>query len=129
MKKTFNLETVLTVTTDRLLTEMDSLYSILGWMTNDKPYTSQIPRFMDECKPWLIRWFPELGKVDVLELDEKIKTLGGKDGCRQWVAGLDLPKNYEIGKIPADDHVVKNAYDELVEQRGTDEGIVVVDHE
>ena len=51
-----------------------------------------------------------------------------------WLAELkmmfsDIKDEYEIGQIPRDDHEVKHPYDELVEMRGSDEGILLVDEE
>ena len=68
--KRFSLRTVLTVTTGRLLTAptedggngIGDLYEILGWITMESsPNTHQLGRFADECKPYLFRFFPELG--------------------------------------------------------------------
>ena len=38
-----------------------------------------------------------------------------------------LKLEYEVGQIPQDDHTVIAPYDELVQIRGSDEGVVVVD--
>jgi len=149
--KTFPLGTVLTVTTGRLLTTasgkdgdngIGSLYEILGHMTDDSPYTTQLGRFSDECKPWLLRWFPELAEASnhleessgANSLDYAIKCVKAsgndvKHAISNWlelcIADWGMKREYEIGKIPKDDHVIKNVYDELVENRGTDEGIII----
>lgn len=138
--KRFSVRTILTCTTGRLLTETDAehdgngigwLYELLGWMTNDSPFTHQLGRFSDECKPWLLRWFPELAKAEALlpALDDAIDKLGGERGCQFWIDSITLPKHYDVPRIPRDDHEHKNPYDELVAMRGTDEGIVIVDAE
>lgn len=139
--QTFTLRTVLTVTTGRLLTESEGprdngigrMYKLLGWMTSDEPFTHQLGRFSEECKPWLLRWFPELAAADELldEMDVQIETHGAEIGIKAWVDRLlathkGIQRTYDVPKIPRDDHIVKNAYDELVEMRGTDEGIIVV---
>lgn len=139
--KPFPLRVVLTVTTDRLLTKsrgdrdngIEDLYEILGWMTNDSPFTHQLPRFSQECKPWLLQWFPELGIVneDLGELDELLVELGGEFAVEAWIAKLqlmhpELHGEYNILRIPMDDHERKNPYDELVADCGTDEGIVLI---
>ncbi len=127
----FPLRVVLTVTTGRLLTEgsgpddngIGDLYEILGHMTGDSPFTHQLPRFGDECKPWLLRWYPELKTVVVPEFESPIDV-------DAWVKTLDgdarYRSTYAIGQIPRDDHDVKHPYDELVAMRGTDEGIIIV---
>lgn len=130
----FPLCTVLTVTTKRLLTKrrgpddngIGDLYDILTHMTNDSVCTPQLGRFSDECRPWLLRWFPELVPVlgSLRSLDEWVSKA-------PWLAELrmmfpDIKGEYEIGQIPPDDHEVKDHYDEFVEMRGTDEGVVLL---
>lgn len=134
--KRFELRVLLTVTTHRLLTkskgERDNgirdLYELLGWVTRDEPFTHQLPRFAEECGPWLLRWFPELANADALLplLDEAIRKLGPERGCEFWLDGLTFERFYDVPRIPADDHERKHPYDELVAMRGTDEGVVVV---
>ena len=140
--KRFPLRVVLTCTTGRLLTEgkgdrdngIGDLYELLGWMTSDSPFTHQLPRFNDECKPWLLRWFPELthasdalDRLDLL-LDQGEPRIAIEAWLEHLLLGMPgvLKADYDVPKIPADDHVRKNAFDELVEMRGTDEGIVLV---
>lgn len=135
--KRFPLRTLLSVTTGRLLTKptkdgngIGDLYKILGWMTNDSPFTHQLPRFMVECKPWLLRWFPELEQASN-ELDwlgKNIKQHGPEAGCETWLGGFAgiMQAEYDVPRIPADDHETKDPVDELVSMRGTDEGVVVV---
>jgi hypothetical protein len=89
--KAFPLGVLLTATTGRLLTtprgERDNgigdLYELLGWMTNDQPFTHQLGRFGEECKPWLLRWFPELADVEanVTEFCDALKQVDVADGC------------------------------------------------
>ena len=139
MKKTFPLSVVLTVTTGRLLTEPKSendngigeLYEILNHMTQDNLFTHQLPRASEECAPWLLRWFPELkeaGSDEAMKmLDDAIASGGSING---WLAGVahrfSLKSEYEIEPIPRDDHEQINPYDELVQMRGSDEGIVII---
>lgn len=142
--KTFELRTLLTVTTGRLLTQgkgprdngIRHLYEILGWMTHDEP-THQLGRFSEECRQWLLRWFPELAKADkqLSELDRAIECAKAaakplEHAIDNWlqlcVTDWGMKAEYDVGRIPADDHDVKNACDELVAMRGTDEGIILV---
>jgi hypothetical protein len=129
--KQFHLRTILTIATGRLLTKpqgerdngIGDLYEILGWMTDDSPFTHQLGRFAEECKPWLLRWFPDLQAVGdsvVQQLDER----SDKVGFEKLIAAIIPDEIRDVPKIPRDDHVVKNPIDELVEMRGTDEGIV-----
>jgi hypothetical protein len=142
--KTFPLRVLLTVTTGRLLTQprngsngIEDLYEILGWMTNDSPMTHQLPRFGDECKPWLLKWFPELAPCSVAGSIESLRRWISKDrtpdrqeGVKMWIAELKtmfpaIKDNYEVPKIPAESHAVKNPISELLEMRGG-EGVVAL---
>ncbi len=144
--KTFYLGTLLTVVTGRLLTSskdsnsngIGDLYQLLGWMTDDEPFTHQLGRFSKECEPWLLRWFPDLAKandhLDRLDfLLKSAKENGGKLEyvVSDWVARCStdwgMKDKYEVPKIPRDDHEHKDPYDELVAMRGTDEEVVIID--
>ena len=129
--KTISTLAVVSVTTGRLLTRpkegekgngIEQMYELLGWMTEDSPFTHQLPRFAEECKPWLLRWFPELQEItDQIEL--KCDA-----GCVQEAQNAIISRfgpTMEIGRIPRDDHEIKDPYDELVIMRGSDEGIVI----
>ena len=130
--KEFSVLAILSVTTGRLLTRPKSpddgngigqVYELLGWMTDDEQFTHQLPRFSEECKPWLERWFPDIAAAT----DEVVAECeaGRVDKlCSDMVARFGETRN--VGKIPRDDHDVIPAYDELVAMRGTDEGIVVL---
>ncbi len=142
MTKRFALRTVLTVTTGRLLTESDAkhtgngidhLYELLNWMTADNLTTHQLGRAAEECKPWLLRWFPELTVCSVCldSLDKWISKdrTGGDEGIKMWIAELKLmfpalKGEYDIPQIPADDHERKDPVDELIQMRGSDEGVM-----
>ena len=137
--KQFHIRTILTATTGRLLTKsrggddngIGDLYQLLGWLTSDEPFTHQLGRFMEECKPWLLRWFPELSQAETPEanllLDGLIAT--GDIGIESWWRSFGFQEFYDVPKIPTDDHTKKHPYDELVEMRGTDDGIIVVKKE
>lgn len=142
--KTFELRVLLTVTTGRLLTKsqgprdsgIGDLYALLGWMTNDEPYTHQLPRFAEECKPWLLRWFHELagaGTEGSMTCLNVLRDNLGSEGVEKWITDAaeiyGLKNDYDVPRIPADDHERKHPFDELVAERGTDEGIVVVKSE
>lgn len=127
--RTFDLRVVLTVTTGRLLTKprpgsngIEDLYEILSWMTDDSPYTHQLGRFAQDCKPWLLRWYPQLEAIELPVLDSAVVI-------ESWIKTMEEEFGTElaIGKIPRDDHEQKNPYDELVAMRGTDEGIIAID--
>lgn len=149
--KPFPVRVILTSTTGRLLTKgkgdrdngIGDLYEFLAWMTDDSPFTHQLGRFSEECNPWLFRWFPELEKAnqflgnldDVFDFAEKdglVLTRKGREAIiSRWldmvIQECGLKQEYDVPKIPRDDHTFKDPVEELIEMRGTDEGIVVVD--
>ncbi len=137
-KRTFEIETVLTITTGRLVCPIGDVYDILNFLTRDNLMTHQLPRAGRECAPWLLRWFPDLGKVTtglldqlLLEAKEAREPPGTpREAIRYWidiqVSTHRLPRMFELEPIPQDDHERKDAYDELVEMRGTDEEIILV---
>lgn len=143
-KKLFPLRSLLTVVTERLLTTPEGprdngigqLYEILNWMTNDNLMTHQLPRANTECKPWLLRWFPELADAQaaVADLDRRLKSDKDKGPqiLSEWIGELKSGNSlirdaYEVERIPADDHEVKDPYVELVAMRGGTDGIIVID--
>lgn len=135
--RTFDLRTVLSVTTGRLLTKskgprdngIDDMYKLLNWMTGDSVFTHQLGRFGGECKPWLYRWYPELKAAESLlpQLDAWILEMGPEAGCAKWVDALGLPATFDVPRVPQDDHERKDPVKELVEMRGTDDGVIVVE--
>jgi hypothetical protein len=144
--KTFPLRVILTVTTGRLLTErvsktdngIGALYEILGWMTHDTPFTLQLGRFAEECKPWLLKMEPLLGVCSQADSLEKLdawlaadKSEGRTEGVKMWLAQMkmmfpELRDEYEVERIPHDAHEQKHPVQELISMRGTAKGIVMV---
>lgn len=150
--KSFPVRVVLTSTTGRLLTEgkgdrdngIGDLYEFLWWMTGDSPFTHQLGRFSEECNPWLLRWFPELSGVSKKHLDAldagfasaesegfTLSTKGAEAIIKRWldwvIAECGLKAEYDVPKIPRDDHAFKDPVQELIEIRGTDEGVIAID--
>lgn len=117
MKKSFALTTILSITTDRLITEPEGendngigrMYMLLEHMTGSPPFTHQLPAFADRCKPKLFEWFPELGTANACldKLAKWIKVDKSKykqEGIKMWVAELKIfdPRiqdTYEINQI------------------------------
>lgn len=130
--KRFPLDEVLSISTGRLVAarHIDAIYEILNWMTGDSLFTHQLGRACQECRPWLLRWFPELEKATgaLALLDADVELEGPTKGCALWVGKLalmGLPQHYDLPRIPADDHERKDAIQEAVELFGEDRVIVV----
>lgn len=145
--KEFDIRTILTLTTGRVLTKGDgpkdngfgNLYELMTWVASDRPATNQLGRFADEVRPWLYRWYPQLREINTRcdQLSNGLKEKADNDlvGCElviaQWVDRMvkeyGLRPTLPVGKIPIDDHVKKDPYEELSIERGTDEGLIRLD--
>ena len=142
--KRFPCRDLLTVTTYRLLTKsrgphdngIGDLYEILEWMTDDTPFTHSLPRFGEECKSWILRWFPELGKVDSYldKLDEMLSEAAKLDKaavCERWLeivkTKCGLKDEYDVPKIPRDDHDFIDPAEELMGMNGDGTRVISVD--
>lgn len=142
--KRFPLRDLLTVTTGRLLTRsrgpddngIEDLYKLLEWLTGEPPFTHQLPRFGAECKPWLLRWFPELAAcsteraLQALDDWRKGDRTGGDEAIKMWLTELrmmfpTLKDEYDVPHIPMDDHTRKDVVEELVEMVGRDRVVVI----
>ncbi len=122
-KQSFHIGDILTVVHGKLvsLDHIDGFYRILNYMTRDNLLTHQLVRASRECRPHLLRQHPQLETVDA-------SSVTG-DNWREWLDkqvalyGETLP----VEPIPQDDHDRVAPYDELVIERGTDEGIILAD--
>jgi hypothetical protein len=123
MGKTFELGDVLTITTGKLVARggMNAVYNILNYMTDDTLFTHQLPRAMDECRPYLLKQFPQLADMIMPE------DFGGKAGVLAWlwVQEQAYGNSFEVEPIPQDDHTFKDPVTELVELVGPDKAIIV----
>lgn len=118
--KTFDLGTVLTVTTGRLLTDMGSVYEILNFMTGEDLMTHQLPRASRACEGPLLSQFPKLAEIEV----PKGFTGDTAKAVPQWV---DTQKAiygnaFEVEPLESFEH--KNPLTELAEM--TDKPIIAV---
>lgn len=133
MSKAFHIGDILSITTGRLVSprHMEGVYEILNYMTGDNLFTHQLPRASNECKPHLLRQHPKLADADVSPLD-KLADDTAPDARRSLIDGWMRMQVAAFGEtllvepIPQDDHERKNPWDELVEMRGSDEGVIPV---
>ena len=124
----FHISDVLTVTTGRMLSTrgIDGVYDILNFMTHDNLFTHQLPRAMDECRPYLLRQYPALNDIDMREIDalttQSIAATTLKDLLDKWVEEqsqrLDIPIMLNVEQIPSNAHEIKGPIEEFIEMRG-----------
>lgn len=106
--KEFPLAYILSITTGRSLSSkrMGGVYEILNHMTQSSLFTHQLPQATDKCRPWLLRWFPELVIANG-GLDKWIAHAPTcpDEGIKMWLAELQemepkLLKQYAVHRIP-----------------------------
>jgi len=140
--KLFHISDLLSVTTGRLVSSrhMDGIYEILNFLTGDNLFTHQLPRAMDECKPWLRSTFPTLmedspGMPERLaDMDLRIKAVPQDREhiaivIRDWVEdlriALKLPEMLPVYELGADMHTHIDPLEEARSMFG-DEKVIAV---
>jgi hypothetical protein len=100
MGRPFPIGDILTVMTGRLVSAggMGAVYGILNYLTGDNLYTYQLPRARRECRPWLLRWHPDLAAADASGVDATNLAAWLDEQAARFGAERDLEP------IPADDH-------------------------
>lgn len=136
--KEFHLGDVLSITTGRLVSprHIEGVYNILNFMTGDNLFTHQLPRASDECKPYLLKQFPQLAMPEmdlaVAELDEMLEIASGKSEKERVVTNwlteqvAKYGETFVVKPIPSVAHKVNDPVDEAVEMLGPDKVRVVV---
>ena len=140
----FHISDVLSVTTERLVSSrhMDGIYEILNFLTGDNLFTHQLPRAMDECRPWLRSTFPNLMKDSpgmperLADLDRRINaTQQDREhiamAIRDWIEDLriamKLPERLPVYELGADMHTRVDPIQEAQAMVGNDR-VLVVNH-
>lgn len=135
----FHLGDILTVTTGRLLSprHMDGVYDILNFLTRDSIYTHQIPRALNECRPWLLRRHPVLGGPEMAaRVEGLVAVLDAPDApadpmplIRDWLGGLtaEFGETLPVEPIPSDDHARIDPVAELRAMAPDKEVVVIED--
>jgi len=123
--KTFTLGQLLSVMTDRLLCPIGDLYDILNHLTQDDLFTHQLPRASRECKPTLLKRYPQLASVDASGVTP--------ENWQTWLSAQEAKfgKTFEVLPVHPETHEVKNPITEAIEMVGQDRviGIRVGDKE
>jgi hypothetical protein len=123
MGRQFHIGDILTITTGRIVSPrmMDGVYDILNFMTADKLYTHQLPRAMEECKPYLLKQYPQLAEVEIPDFK--------KVGVWAWLfeQGVKYGEHFDVEPIPQDDHTFRDPIEELLEM--TSKPVVVIEAE
>ena len=119
-KKSFSTLAVLSITSGRLITQrvdendngIDAMYDVVGWMTDDPPEDHQLPRFMRECRPWILQWHPHLADVNE-EIDRRCKEGDGEGVQRDMVKRFG--ETIELQKMPSGVHTYAHPLDDFID--------------
>lgn len=119
--KDFHVGDVLTITTGIMLSprNIEGVYDILGWMTDEQLYTHQLPRVADEAKPVLLAAFPQLASAQAIAhtvnpsnferaLDEFVRRYGEVLPVPKFAKGqhIAIGPVQELTGIPGPDKVI-----------------------
>jgi hypothetical protein len=115
--KDFPTLAVLSVTSGRLLTQkdasegngIDQIYEILGWMADDLPFTWQLGQFVEECKPWIYQWHPEIIEADKM-IENKLTEKCEPEDVKACQAAMlaKFGDTITLQKVPQGSHNFKN---------------------
>jgi ornithine cyclodeaminase/alanine dehydrogenase-like protein (mu-crystallin family) len=88
---------------------MPGVYEILNHLTGDSIYTHQIPRVVRECKPVLLKQFPQLAEIDASAVTP--------ENCAAFMNDLSqrYPAQYEVEPMPPGEHYEIDPVSELAE--------------
>lgn len=89
--KRFPLETILSVTTGRLLNtkeRMACLYDIIGFMVQGTPHTLTLAELGDSCAEELLKQHPQLKDIKVPDFTAEPDLPKRDQAVVRWVAGL-----------------------------------------
>ena len=118
----FHIGDILSITTGRLVSPrgVEGIYDILGYMTDDSPYTTQLGRFAEECLPYLEQQLGETIKP-YSEVPEEIKD---NLSLYKWLLGVSEKMGddpfLKVDKIGEDNHAVMDPVTELELDHGPD---------
>ncbi len=116
----YHLGDILSVSTGYLVSprHMDGVYDILNFMTGDDLYTHQLPRAMEECKPYLID--------EMIWLKDIVAGSVNSNNYKEWLKDqVDKYGEYHpVRPIHHEDHLIIDPFDEP-KRMGVDESRIV----
>lgn len=116
----FHISDVLSITTECLVSNRNTtgVYEILNYMTDDNLYTHQLPRAARECKPFILKQYPQLANVDISKVNSD--TFASPENHQNWIN--EQAEKYgeflEIEKLPKGEHNFINPLVELQQKIG-----------
>lgn len=116
-QKMFSLGQMLSITDGHLMCQIDGVYEILNYLTDDDLYTHQLPRAAEVCKPYILQVYPQLAQFDGSGINaanyrERLESAEAKFG--EFLPLSPLPSGVhlhidpveELGAMVGDDNVI-----------------------
>ena len=125
MSEKFSLGVVLSVTTGKLLCPFDELHKFLDYLTGESLFTHQLIRGREAAVPYILSIYPEIESTNVPEIDgtSEEREAQVKEFLNDLVDSGYL-RDYEFE--PMKDFESRNPIEELIEMRGSTDGIIPV---
>jgi len=121
MKREFFTLTVLSISHDKLLTDIGNVYTILNWMLDENLYTHQLPRASRFCRPFLRAQLSQLEEWDIYDPQVNPENVREFQDKARKMFGAKLM----VEKPPQSVWTEKNPLDELAEMVDPEKIIVV----
>ncbi len=130
MGKAFSIQAALSVTTDRMFCkDVGDLYEILNYITGENLMTHQLPRAARFAKPFILAQHPALADFTPESISASIETNGWDNAygeimrhASNAVGGMTI----ELEPAPEGVSAHKDPIEELIEMRGSADGIMVI---
>lgn len=121
MKKSFHISDLLSAYSGYLVStrHMAGVYEVLNFLTGADLFTHQLPRAMDECRPWLYKQHPLLDGIDCSGLNP--------ESLPAWVTRIvaQYGETLEIEPMPRGGFEHRDPVEELESAIGSDRVQVV----
>lgn len=118
--RTFDLGTVLSITTGKLLSNIDNVYEILDYMTGDSLFTHQLPRASRECEPIILRQYPQLKDIDA----NSVNTENWKEFLDEQVSKYG--NSFEIIPVGLFEHKFIDPITEAIDMMGGEDKVIPI---
>lgn len=117
----FAIETILSISHSKLLTEIGNVYEILNYMLDDNLFTHQLPRASRFCEKFIRAQYPQLDDWDFF--NEQVSTENYKEYIEK--AKAIFGNELEIEKVPAGTWTFKDPISEAEEHFSKDSIITI----
>lgn len=130
----FRLSVVLSIIRRRHYARMEDINKILEFMTGDRLWDHQLLRVADECRPYLVRQFPQLSTRKMTSaIAELHRLLADKSGAEKkkvgeaWLAkqARKYGKTFAVKPLAAGVHKHKDPIMEVIDMMGGPDNVDV----